>query len=230
MIYYTGDIHGNPKRVLTYIDYMDVRKRDTIVILGDAGLNYLGNDSGDRFPKQMLNRAGIEILCIHGNHEMRPGSLPYYHTKEWHGGRVYVEDEFPNLLFAIDGDIYDLDGKKAIVLGGAYSVDKYYRLQQGARWFQDEQPSEAIKEYAQQQLERHGWKMDVVLSHTCPTKYIPHEAFLPGIDQAYVDRSTEDWLDGIEDRLDYGFWLCGHWHIDKRIDNFYFLMRSFKTL
>ncbi len=85
------------------------------------------------------------MLCIHGNHEMRPETVPSYHEAPWHGGSVYVEDEFPNLLFAKDGEVYDLDGQKAIVIGGAYSVDKWYRLQCDLNWFPDEQPSDEIK-------------------------------------------------------------------------------------
>jgi histidinol-phosphatase (PHP family) len=42
-------------------------------------------------------------------------------------------------------EIYNLGGKKTIVIGGAYSVDKYYRLMRGIHWFADEQPSEEIK-------------------------------------------------------------------------------------
>ena len=61
--------------------------------------------------------------------------------------------------------------------------------------------------------------IDVVLSHTCPFKYIPTEAFLPGIDQSAVDNSMERWLDTIEESLDYEKWYCGHYHIDKSIDN-----------
>jgi 3-oxoacid CoA-transferase subunit A len=30
-----------------------------------------------------------------------------------------------------------------------------------------------------------------------------------------VDKSTEIWLDDIEDRLDYDQWYCGHYHTDK---------------
>lgn len=26
------------------------------------------------------------------------------------------------------------------------------------------------------------------------------------------------WLDGIEDRLDYSKWYCGHYHTEKKID------------
>ena len=35
-----------------------------------------------------------------------------------------------------------------------------------------------------------------------------------------------EWLDTIEKRLKYGRWLCGHWHIDKKIDDFRFVMED----
>ena len=125
--------------------------------------------------------------------------------------------------------MYDLDGQKSIVIGGAYSVDKFYRLERGYNWFADEQPSEEIKANVEAALDRLGWKVDQVLSHTCPTKYTPTEAFLPGLDQSSVDRSTEDWLDTLEERLTYKRWFCGHWHIDKHIDRLHFLMNSFES-
>lgn len=75
-----------------------------------------------------------------------------------------------------------------------------------------------------------GWKMDLVLSHTCPQKYVPIEAFMPGLDQKLVDHNTEEWLDQIENKLDYNAWYCGHWHIDKRIDKMHFLMHSVEAL
>ena len=44
------------------------------------------------------------------------------------------------------------------------------------------------------------------------------ECFLSGIDQSRVDNSTEEWLDTIEDKLEYEAWYLGHWHTDKQID------------
>ena len=73
------------------------------------------------------------------------------------------------------------------------------------------------------------WKVDLVLTHTCPTRYVPTEAFLPGLDQSTVDHSTEEWLDTIAERLDYDHWFCGHWHIDKKLKSFSFLMHTFET-
>lgn len=141
-----------------------------------------------------------------------------------------MEEEYPNLLFAKDGEVYDLDGKKAIVMGGAYSVDKWYRLQCDLNWFPDEQPSDEIKARVEQKLDELDWKVDVVLSHTCPERYIPREAFLSGVDQSTVDNSTEEWLGRIEQKLTYQSWYCGHWHIDKRIDKMHFLFESFDVL
>ena len=229
MIYYTGDIHGDVTRVLNSISAVGISADDAIVILGDVGLNYFGDDNIeiDRDRKKKLNNAKIEILCIHGNHEMRPEKIPSYSLREWKGGIVYYEPEFPYLLFARDGEIYDLDGQKSLVIGGAYSVDKYYRLEHGYKWFSDEQPSEDTKHHIERILEWEGWKVDQVLSHTCPKKYIPLEAFISGVDQSTVDNSTEEFLDSIEDRLQYSEWFCGHWHIDKTIDKMHFVMYDY---
>ena len=131
------------------------------------------------------------------------------------------------MLFAKDGEVFELDGKKVIVMGGAYSVDKMVRLMYGYGWWPDEQPSEEIKKDVERKLEELGWKVDVVLSHTTPLKYEPVEVFLEGIDQSKVDKSTEAWLDRIEDRLDYGKWYCGHYHTEKKIDRVEIMFENF---
>ena len=230
MIYITGDIHSECYRVSNMVILHNITPEDTIVLLGDVGMNYHGADHGDRSRKARLERLGIPILCIHGNHEMRPESLDTYREIPWRGGTVYVEEEFPHLLFAKDGEVYDLEGRQCIALGGAYSVDKWYRLRNGLNWFADEQPSDAIKARAEAKLASLDWKVDAVFSHTCPSTHIPREAFLPGIRQICVDNSTEDWLDTILDRLDYKAWYCGHWHIEKRIARMHFLFETVERL
>lgn len=230
MYYFTGDIHGDVRRIINDIEHYKITPTDTIVLLGDVGLNYFGNERGDRKSKKLLNQQGITIFCIHGNHEMRPETIPTYEKKMWNGGTVYYEPAYPNLLFAKDGEVFDFDGYRVIVIGGAYSVDKNYRLQRGAAWFDDEQPSAETKARVERNLDAVGWIVDCVLSHTCPAQFIPTEAFLTGLDQSTVDNSTETWLDSIEQRLTYGYWFCGHWHIEKRIEKMHFLMKSYEVL
>lgn len=217
MIYITGDTHGQFGRVEAFCEQFQTKREDILIILGDAGINYSGGKI-DGLKKRFLEKLPITLFCIQGNHEKRPSAIDTYKEKIRYGGTVHYEEEYPHLLFAKDGEVFDLDGKKAIVMGGAYSVDKMVRLMYGYEWWPDEQPSEEIKAYVEQQLEKINWKVDVVLTHTTPLKYEPVEVFLPGIDQSQVDKSTEIWLDGIEERLDYGKWYCGHYHTEKKID------------
>ena len=41
---------------------------------------------------------------------------------------------------------------------------------------------------------------------------------MAGVDQNSVDKSTEVWLDGIEDRMEYKKWYCGHYHVNRIMD------------
>ena len=217
MIYITGDTHSDFHRVNALCCKQDTSIEDIIIILGDASINYDGPEL-DVFLKKELSQLPITLFCIHGNHEQRPETIPTYVEKTWNGGTVYVEPQFPNLLFAKDGEVFTLGGRTFIVIGGAYSVDKYYRIEDGLGWWPDEQPSEVIKARVELRLEELGWKVDYVLSHTCPLNYMPRENFLESIDQSTIDNSTEEWLDEIEKKLDYGRWCCGHFHTDKTID------------
>lgn len=227
MIYYTGDIHGQPTEIVNFCTRFNLTAADTVVILGDVGANYYGNKRDAAF-KKALCTIKPTIFCIHGNHEMRPENIPTYKRKEWNGGTVWYEEAYPNILFAKDGEIFDLEGVKHVVIGGAYSVDKYYRLTRGYGWWADEQPSEEIKKYVEEQIKTK--EFDIVLSHTCPFKYEPVEVFLPFIDQSTVDTSTEEWLDKIEESIEYKAWFCGHWHINKRIDKMHFLFHDFESM
>lgn len=219
----TGDVHGeNPKklkRIEWLCDNIHTTKEDILAILGDVGINYYGAVQ-DREKKEYLQSLPITLFCIQGNHEERASNIPYYKMKLWHGGIVYYDEEFPDILFAKDGEIYDLNGKKTIVIGGAYSPDWLWRLQNGEPYWRDEQPSDEIKAYVEKRLEESGWKVDIVLTHTIPKGFIdriPKRAFLQGIDQDSIDQSTEEWLQQIEDRLDYKKWYCGHFHVSEQL-------------
>lgn len=228
MFYITGDTHRDFDRVPELCRARGTTRQDVLIILGDAGINYFG-PVRDRDLKFALAGLPITLFCIHGNHEQRPDRLPGYHRQPWRGGEVWVDDDFPNQLFAVDGCVYDLDGARTLAIGGAYSVDKMLRVSRGYGWWEDEQPSDEIKSRVEAQLDVEGWRVDAVLSHTVPRKYEPVEVFLPGLNQSLVDKTTEDWLDGIEDRLDYRRWYCGHFHTEKRVDRIEMLFTSIRT-
>ena len=225
MIYIRGDTHGQFDDVADFCRLNHTTKKDIMIILGDVGLNYYG-DSKDLFKKEFCQHLPITLFCIHGNHENRPQHLDSYYYSEFRGGPVLVEKDYPDLIFAVDGGVYDFNGHRCLAIGGAYSVDKFYRLQRGWHWWPDEQPDARTKEYVENVLAMHGHQMDVILSHTCPLHYIPVETFLPQIDQSTVDNSTELWLGEIERSTDYNKWYCGHYHINKAINKIRFLFEK----
>lgn len=226
MIFFTGDIHGAVNGIEEFCNKVHPTTEDTIVLLGDVGANYY-KGRRDKLVKEYLNDLGPKLLCVHGNHEMRPSLLLGYIETQWQGGAAWAQPQYPNLIFAKDGEIYTLGDLRYLIIGGAYSVDKYYRLENHWGWWPDEQPSAETKAYVEQQIREKDF--DIVLSHTCPFKYEPTEMFLGFVDQSTVDDSTERWLDKIEESIDYKAWFCGHWHTDKRIDKMHFLFNTFES-
>ena len=268
MIYITGDTHTSADDILKRIKDNDIQKGDILIVLGDFGANFFLNVKDTIF-KERLQETGVTFFAIHGNHEVRPQNFKTYKTKEWNCGEVMYEKEYPNILFAIDGEVYNLDGNKTMTIGGAYSVDKYYRAFRTSlymtndftsdefekiakvassgpsvtkemqkevdklikripenlmHWWSDEQPNRATKKKCEEMLEKHGWEVDVILTHTCPEKFEPREMFLDGLNQDLVDKSTEKWLDKIEKKTDYKLWYAGHYHADKVVNDKFKLM------
>ena len=135
MIYITGDKHGDFREIFYFCYENRTTLDDIMIILGDAGINYYANEK-DYILKNSLLQYPITFFCIHGNHEERPENIKTYKTKRFHDGVVYYEEDYPNVLFAKDGEIYNFNNHKVLVIGGAYSVDKYFRLDRGYNWYE----------------------------------------------------------------------------------------------
>lgn len=211
--YITGDTHGAFDRIEEFCYSNETTIEDVMIILGDAGINYM-LDTSDKELKAQLSKLNITLFCVHGNHEARPWEAADYEEVFWNGGLVYVEEQYPNILFAKDGEIYNFNGKTVMPVGGACSVDKYYRLANCLPWFESEQPDDIIKNYVEQQLEKNNWKINIILSHTVPIEAEPVWAFIPGLNQSGVDKSTEKWLQYIYDKLEFDEWYAGHYHVE----------------
>ena len=226
-VYLTGDKHGSFAQFKQSIDQFrknggNIYSNDTLVILGDAGFNYFLNDIDDYF-KEQVNSLGFEVFCVHGNHEQRPELMKYetgepmYHLVRFHGSYAYVQKEYPNLYFAVDGNVYYFNGHYCLVCGGAYSVDKYYRIRKGWQWFLNEQPSAETKELIEQKLIKMNHKVDTMLTHTMPYDFRPTEDFIKmtPAERWRVDNSTEEWFQKIWNENEIGKWYAGHFHCDK---------------
>ena len=224
----TGDTHGRVCERIANINQEKYPPSETaLIILGDAGINYFLNKT-DMINKRNIQNTGYTIYCVRGNHEERPENLNNIIFNEYDTeikGDIMYESDFPNIKYFYDGGVYTIKGKSILVIGGAYSVDKWYRLgtltpndkdywnPRKTGWFPDEQ----LKDWEKIDIEKEhsGKHYDFVLSHTCPLSWEPRDLFLPFLDQSSVDASMEEWLDEFKDKINWGVWCWGHFHADR---------------
>lgn len=214
--YITGDTHGVYTR-FTNMDEYKTDERIGVIILGDCAVNWTLKPEHDSGLKRQLTKkfSNFEWFFLRGNHDARPERVPTM-CKMWNDdvtGMVYQEPKYPNLHYFIDGETYHINGYRVLTIGGAYSVDKYYRLERGAIWHEDEQLSPIERRTIK--LAVSGEHFDFVLTHTAPICWEPTDVFLSVIDQSTVDKSTELWLDEIRQSITYKIWLFGHFHRDR---------------
>lgn len=220
----TGDCHGKvAERLEDIIANMKDFKPNKVglIILGDVGLNYWGNKT-DIKNKKMCEIYGIYLYCIRGNHEMRPTDVKGMVTifDENVNGLIHYEEEYPHIRYLLDGGSYVINGYNVLAIGGAYSVDKFYRLNSAAAagrsfsgWFENEQLDEFEREKILDYVK--GNEYDFVFSHTCPYEWRPTDLFLPSIDQRTVDNTMEHWLSDVKENIEYGVWCFGHYHTNR---------------
>jgi 3-oxoacid CoA-transferase subunit A len=220
----TGDTHGRVSERLGNIkrSHPDLVPEETaIIILGDAGINFWLNKT-DKKNKKDISAFGYTIYCVRGNHEERPENLDY--IEHWYDnnvkGYIMMEPEFPLIKYFEDGGSYEICGHSVLVIGGAYSVDKWHRLARAqangnsfSGWFEDEQL--AVWEMIDIEGSVAGKKYDFVFTHTCPVDWEPTDLFLSFIDQSQVDKTMENWLNEIKDTFTWGVWCFGHFHDDR---------------
>lgn len=221
-----GDTHGDFTWMVNgCLD--DYKSNETaIIILGDAGFNFWLN-SKDAKTKQEVNSKGYRFYCVRGNHEARPSDIPNMQDiyDEDVKGWVYMEVMYPNIRYLHDYSDYCFGKYYTAVIGGAYSVDKWWRLEQAGihnpkynnpkktGWFANEQLTAAEMDDAMEKLS--GLPYDFVMTHTCPISWQPTDLFLSAINQSEVDSSMELWLDKFKDAIKWNVWLFGHYHQDR---------------
>ena len=163
----------------------------------------------------LTQRYNFRIYCVRGNHDARPQNVSDMKLiyDEDVQGEVYMQGRWPQIRYFKDWDIYTIGQFKAAVIGGAYSVDKWYRLQNNYVWFKDELLTEEEMISCTQELT--NAEVDFVFTHTCPICWEPRDLFLNSIDQSQVDKSMELFLEEIAKCFNWKIFCFGHFHADR---------------
>ena len=151
--------------------------------------------------------------------------------EDWHGGKV--QRVCPNILHLMQGQLYDIEGRTFFSIGGATSHDvedfrtRYlHLLLEGRRrfriigksWWPEELPSDGEYAAALDTLERAGWKADYVLTHCAPTSIARQ------MNRHYQPDALTDFLEIVEQRLEFVCWLLRHYHANRAIDKKHILL------
>ena len=234
----TGDCHGisavkyRVEDIILNTNYP--RDEMAVIILGDAGANFWLS-SREKREKKKLKNSGVMVYCVRGNHEERPENLGFQlQYDENVGGEVYIDDENDMLRYFQDGGEYVIDGLNVLTIGGAYSVDKDYRIAaaggvKDSGWFPSEQLSESERTDILAKVKDKYY--DFIFTHTAPLDWEPTDLFLNFIDQSKVDKTTELFLQSIALNTRWCIWCFGHYHADRAelpcVEQFY---RSYHSL
>ena len=215
MIYATGDCHGNFRRFQPeyFPEQAGMTKNDVVIIAGDFGGVWFG-DSRDDETLDWLERLPFTLVFVCGNHE-NYDALARYPVAEWRGGKVHRVR--PHVLHLMRGQIFELEGCRFFTMGGAKSHDTNHRINH-ISWWRQELPSDEEYIEALQNLERYNWQVDYIITHCAPTSIA-----LAGSRHNEADRLT-DFLQEVRERATYHYWLFGHYHDNRAIDEKHILL------
>lgn len=212
MLYITGDTHNCIDfQKLSYKNWpvsKKFSKEDYVIIAGDFGLPW-DNSKTDLNLIKWYNERPYSILFVDGNHE-NFDLLKQFPKEEKFGGIVSKISK--NIYWLHRGEIYNICGKDIFTFGGAYSVDKMYR-KEGVSWWKDEVPTNDEFNYGLSNLEKYNNKVDIVITHDCPT------SIAKKICNWYEEDSVKKYLEFVKNNINFNNWYFGHHHVDISLEN-----------
>lgn len=227
-IFITGDTHGlnDAEKLVTCSAKNNLTYEDYVIICGDCEVLW-----DKKLTKEFVSfyeNLHTNVLFIDGNHENYDmlNALP---ITEWNGGKVHKVTE--HVIHLMRGQVFILDDKKFLCLGGADSHDRSSRIEHISWWRQEAITSADVAE-AKRNLAHFGNVVDYVIAHT-PTydfqnKIIDEltqcgEAVPFYLRNKLTRTPSANSLEEIAGIVKYTAWFSGHLHIDTKIGKYYSL-------
>ena len=188
----------------------ELSREDYVIILGDFGICW-DNSVEEEWWLNWFEDRPWTTLWIDGNHQNFP--LLYSYPKEkWNGGMVHVLR--PHIKHLCRGEIFNINNQTFFCFGAARSVDKIYR-KEGVSWWPEEQASWEEYEKGVNNLEKHNFQIDYILTH-CAPNYLVDKLFPYEIQH---DDTTNYLEKCIRQQVTFKKWFLAHYHIDRSYDN-----------
>lgn len=209
MIYITGDMHGERARFSAMADSGALPKKgDTLIVCGDFGFLFAADAAENAF-LDSLEQLPYDICFCDGNHENFPALFACPEQTRY-GGRVHRIRR--NVFHLMRGEIFEMEGNRFFVMGGAFSTDRFVRTV-GRSYWEEELPCNAEYRAAIQNLAGVGNKVDYIVTHTAPREIIRMMGHYPDP----CDGELTGFFDWIAHEVQFRRWFFGHWHTDREI-------------
>ena len=217
MIYITGDTHGiiDIGKIKTFLSTTHVTKDDYLIILGDVCCPRFKHELPYCEAFRFWENVPMTVLFIDGNHE-NFGQLNKLPVEMWNGGKVHKLSD--NLIHLMRGQVFNIEGKTFFTMGGAVSIDKANRTPY-VDWFEEEDCSYAETNEALDNLKLVNNKVDYVLTHCIGKEFMVRRMSDKMLMYPYAFGSINNFLDYINDVVEYKKWYFGHYHLDISYEN-----------
>ncbi len=217
-----GDIH-NPIDVskLNMFNWplqKELTKEDILIVLGDYGLIWDKDWSKEElwWAKWYTNKK-CTVCFVDGNHE-NFNRINKLEEVDFYGGKAGVaySDDNGTIYHLKRGEIFTFEDKKVLIIGGASSVDKHHR-KENISWWPEEELSKEDEANAVNNLEEIDYKVDFILTHTCPTDIAQQLT-----NEIVKTRGiTSSFLDFVQKFTEFKGWHFGHYHVSRNIGKYF---------
>lgn len=236
MIYITGDTHADFTRFGR--SHLTAAAGDYVIVCGDFG-GVWDASKESRYWLKWLSDKPFTTLFVDGNHE-NYDLLNSYPVTEWNGGKVHFITD--HIIHLMRGQVFDIDNIRFFTMGGASSHDidagilepdapdfrqkrkqldrqmVLYRVNH-ISWWREELPSDEEMAEGLRNLNRCGYKVDVILTHCAPNEI--QDIYSRG---GYRHDRLTDYLEMIKNKCDFKYWFFGHYHANEAIGGKFVLL------
>ena len=239
-IFIAGDLHGGYHEDIQKLslekwpEQKQLSKEDYLIQCGDFGYIWY-HEKHPKYKKDQqelkkLSEKNYTILFVDGNHENHD-MLETFPLIPMFGS--YVQEVYKGIYRLLRGHIYTINNKTFFIMGGAKSNDnqkegnysgigRNKKLKLQKVWWEDEIPSKEEFELGMINLSKYNYKVDYIVTHTCPKSVILDLYNKTG--QINLDRLMDPvsiYLENVANLIKFKEWHFGHHHQDQYIKNNY---------
>ena len=229
-LFVCGDMHGIPSdtrkiNARNFPEGKHLSEQDVIIQLGDFGWIWypFGVNKEQEHWLDWIAEKPFTFAFLPGNHENYDIIETLPTIQKWGSTVAVLRRKTGDIYILLKGNLYTINGKTILAIGGAKSIDKIYRIPYKS-WWPQETLTKAEEDNTLDNLESVNNIVDYVLTHTCPT-HLVLDMFENDTENAFygmqkIHDPVSEFLEYLDNIIAFKEWHFGHMHKDQRIEKY----------